>query len=112
MDFRAVSVPGSNTTLKRPERRDGYWTVSKKDLVFSAVAAFQQGTIRIARGIEDQDALVDELKNYHRKTNSATGNQAFEPWRESDHDDLLFATCLALWGWQTHGGRRALRLVQ
>jgi hypothetical protein len=100
VDFRRVSVTGSNTTLKRPDRSNGYWSVPKRDLVFAAVAAFQQGKIRIAKGIEDRDALVNELRNYRRTTNIATGNMAFEPWRESDHDDLLFAVCLALWGWQ------------
>jgi hypothetical protein len=112
VDFRRVSVTGSNTSLTRPERTNGYWSVPKKDLVFPAVASFQQGKIRIARGIKDRDALVHELKNYKRTTNIATGNVAFEPWRESDHDDLLFALCLALWGWQQRGRRTTLRLIQ
>jgi Terminase RNaseH-like domain len=96
VDFRRVSVTGSQTTLKVPNRSNGYWSVPKKDLVFPAVAAFQQGKVRIARRITDRDALVNELKSYRRTTNIATGNMAFEPWRESDHDDLLFALCLAL----------------
>ena len=112
VDFRAVSVTGSNTSLKRPTRTHGYWSVPKKDLVFPAVAAFQQGKIRIAKGIKDRDALVHELKNYSRTTNIATGNMAFEPWRESDHDDLLFAVCLALWGWQTRKGQTTLRVIR
>src|SRR5918993_4586985 len=112
VDFRRVSVTGSQTTLKRPTRTDGYWSVPKKDLVFPAVAAFQQGKIRIAKGIKDRDALVHELKNYSRTTNIATGNMAFEPWRESDHDDLLFAVCLALWGWQTRRGQTTLRIIR
>jgi hypothetical protein len=116
VDFRAVSVTGSNTgsntSLKRPESRGGYWSVPKKELVFPAVASFQQGKIRIAKGIKDRDALVNELKNYKRTTNIATGNVSFEPWRESDHDDLLFAVCLALWGWQTQGPRRTTRVIR
>jgi Terminase RNaseH-like domain len=112
IDFRRISITGSQTQLKRPERTNGYWSVPKKDLVFPAVAAFQQGKIRIAKGIKDRDALVNELKNYRRVTNIATGNMAFEPWRESDHDDLLFATCLALWGWQTQKrGSSRLRVI-
>jgi hypothetical protein len=75
-------------------------------------AAFPQGKIRIARGITDRAALVHELKNYSRTTNIATGNMAFEPWRESDHDDLLFAVCLALWGWQTRKGQTTLRVIR
>jgi Terminase RNaseH-like domain len=112
VDFRRVSVTGSNTSLKWLERANGYWSVPKKDLVFPAVAAFQQGKIRIARGIKDRDALVHELRSYKRTTNIATGNTAFEPWRESDHDDLLFAVCLALWGWQQRRGQTTLRLIQ
>src|SRR5215208_3652636 len=112
VDFRRVSVTGSQTQLKRPERTNGYWSVPKKDLVFPAVVAFQQGLIRIARGIQDREALVNELKNYKRTTNIATGNLAFEPWRESAHDDLLFAVCLALWGWQTRKGQTTLRVIQ
>src|SRR5215218_16129 len=112
VDFRRVSVTGSNTSLKRPSRTNGYWAVPKKDLVFPAVAAFQQGKIRIAKGITDRDALVNELKNYRRTTNIATGNMAFEPWRESDHDDLLFAVCLALFGWQQRRGSTKLRVIR
>jgi hypothetical protein len=112
VDFRRVSVTGSHTTLKRPDRSNGYWSVPKRDLVFAAVAAFQQGKIRIAKGIKDRDALVNELKNYRRTTNIATGNMAFEPWRESDHDDLLFGVCLALWGWQVQRrGSTRLRII-
>jgi Terminase RNaseH-like domain len=112
VDFRRVSVTGSQTQLKRPQRTNGYWSVPKKDLVFPAVAAFQQGKIRIAKRLTDRDALVNELKNYKRTTNIATGSMAFEPWRESDHDDLLFALCLALWGWQQRRGQTTLRLIR
>ena len=112
VDFRRVSVTGSQGSLKRPTRTDGYWSVPKKDLIFPAVAAFQQGKIRIGR-VADRDALVNELKNYRSKVNISTGNLAFEPWRESEHDDLLFATCLALWGWQVkRRGTTKLRIIR
>jgi hypothetical protein len=112
VDIRRVSVTGSHTTLKRPDRSNGYWSIPKRDLVFAAVAAFQQGKIRIAKDVKDREALVNELRNYRRTTNIATGNMAFEPWRESDHDDLLFAVCLALWGWQTRKGQTTLRVIR
>lgn len=111
VDFRRVSVTGSQTALKRPTRANGYWSVPKKDLVFPAVAAFQQGKIRIGK-VADREALVNELKNYRRTTNIATGGMQFEPWRESEHDDLLFAVCLALWGWQVQRrGTTRLRVI-
>src|SRR5215211_2592782 len=113
VDFRRVSVTGSQTQLKRPERAQGYFAVPKKDLIFPAVAAFQQGRIRIAKGIKDREALVHELKNYSRTTNIATGNMAFEPWRSGAHDDLLFGTCLSLWGWQVkRRGTTKLRIIR
>jgi hypothetical protein len=101
VDFRRVSVTGSNTTLKRPDRSNGFWSVPKRDLIFPLVAALQQNKVRIAKDIKDRDALVHELQNYRRVVNISTGNMAFEPWRESQHDDLLFAAALSLWGWQT-----------
>jgi len=101
VDFRRVSVTGSNTTLKRPDRSNGFWSVPKRDLIFPLVAALQQNKVRIAKDVKDRDALVHELQNYRRVVNISTGNMAFEPWRESDHDDLLFAAALSLWGWQT-----------
>jgi hypothetical protein len=111
VDFRRVSVTGSQTSLKRPTRAGGYWSVPKHELIFPCVAAFQQNKLRIGK-VNDRDALVNELKNYRRTTNIATGNMAFEPWRESEHDDLLFAVCLALWGWQTRRGQTKLRIIR
>jgi len=73
VDFRPVTVTGSQTTLKRPERTHGYWSVPKRDLVFPAVAAFQQDKLTIAKDVADRQALVNELKNYRRVTNIATG---------------------------------------
>jgi hypothetical protein len=112
VDFRRVSITGSQTSLKRPTRSDGYWSVPKVQLIFPLVAALQQGRVRIAKGIKDRDQLVHELKNYRRVVNINSGNMAFEPWRESDHDDLLFAAALSLWGWQVkRRGTTRLRII-
>jgi hypothetical protein len=43
--------------------------------------------------------LEEELANYRRRINIATGNVQREPWREGDHDDHLFALCLTGWAW-------------
>jgi hypothetical protein len=112
VDFRRVSVTGSQTSLKRPTRAGGYWSVPKHELIFPCVAAFQQNKVRIGK-VKDRDALVSELKSYRRKVNIATGGLQFEPWRESEHDDLLFALCLALWGWETRRrGSTRLRIIR
>ncbi len=109
LDFRAVTVTGGNSRETPPPRRGGYWSVPKKDLIFPAVAAFQQRRLRIAEGLKDRGALVEELRNYRRVTNIASGNNTFEPWRQGDHDDLLFALSLALWGWERDPVRRSIR---
>ncbi|MDP9474511.1 MAG: hypothetical protein M3R38_02225 [Actinomycetota bacterium] len=40
--------------------------------------------------------LVDELVNFRVKQ-AAAGRESYEAWRENDHDDLVFALCLAAW---------------
>jgi hypothetical protein len=40
------------------------------------------------------------LLNYRRNVNVKTGNTSFEPWRENQHDDVLFATCLGVWAFE------------
>jgi hypothetical protein len=44
--------------------------------------------------------LEEELKNYRLKQNLSTSHAAFEPLREGQHDDLLFAVCLGIWAWE------------
>jgi hypothetical protein len=109
--FRPVTVTGSQGIVKRPRTRRDYWSVPKKDLVFPAVTHFQQKRLRIARDVTDKRALVDELTNYRRNINIANGNMSFEPWREGQHDDLLFAVALALWGWTQREPQWSLRVV-
>ncbi len=111
VDFRPVTITGGESRPRRPRSRRDYWSVPKKDLVFPAVTAFQQRQLRIAGDVTDKEALVEELKNYRRNINITTGNMTFEPWREGDHDDLLFAVALALWGWTLKQPQWNLRVV-
>jgi hypothetical protein len=36
--------------------------------------------------------------NFRFKQNINTGHIGFEPWRENEHDDLVFAAALCVWG--------------
>lgn len=47
-----------------------------------------------------RSVLEEELKNYCLKQNLAIGYAAFEPLRDGQHDDLLFAVCLGVWAWE------------
>jgi hypothetical protein len=76
--FLPVTVHGGANTSKS----GGYWHIPKRDLVHAGIVA------------------EEELKNYRIKQNLATGYAGFEPLREGQHDDLLFATCLGVWAWE------------
>lgn len=76
-------------------------SLPKHELIFSGgVIPLQDGRLKWGPKIRDRKVLEDELKNYRRNQNIATGAQTFEPWREGEHDDLLFAVCLAGWAWR------------
>src|SRR5829696_659930 len=70
-----------------------------RDLVHSGIGAFQNQTLHVAK-LRYRGVLEEELKNYRLKQNLATGYAGFEPLREGQHDDLLFATCLGVWAWE------------
>jgi hypothetical protein len=93
--FLPVTVHGgANTTAS-----GGYWHVPKRDLVHAGIVAFQNQTLHVAK-LRYRGVLEEELKNYRLKQNLATGYAGFEPLREGQHDDLLFATCLGVWAWE------------
>ena len=58
-----------------------------------------------AGNLRHRGVLEEKLKNYRLKQNIATGYAAFEPLREGQHDDLLFATCLGVWAWERAIGK-------
>jgi hypothetical protein len=93
--FLPVTVHGgANTT-----RSGGFWHVPKRDLVGAGIVAYQNGNLRVGK-LRHRGVLEEELKNYRLKQNINTGHAAFEPLRDGQHDDLLFATCLGVWAWQ------------
>jgi hypothetical protein len=94
-----ISLPatvhgGVNTTAS-----GGYWHVPKRDLVHAGIVAFQNRRLHVAK-LRYRGVLEEELKNDHLKQNLATGYAGFEPLREGQNDDLMFATCLGVWAWE------------
>jgi hypothetical protein len=93
--FLPVTVHGgANTT-----RSGGFWHIPKRDLVHAGIVAYQNGNLRVGK-LRHRGVLEEELKNYRLKQNINTGHAAFEPLRDGQHDDLLFATCLGVWAWE------------
>jgi len=58
--------------------------------------------LKIANGLQWGPTLLKEMAEMRVKVTSE-GNEQFGAWRESTHDDLVFAVALAAWGadrWQ------------
>jgi hypothetical protein len=96
--FLPVTVHGgSNTT-----RSGGFYHVPKKDLIsagFVAYQTYQNHKLRVGK-LKWRSVLEEELTNYRLKQNINTNHVSFEPLREGQHDDLLFAVCLGCWAWE------------
>ena len=93
--FLPVTVHGGANTTKS----GGYWHILKRGLVHAGIVAYQNGTLKVGK-LRHRGVLEEELKNYRLKQNLATGYAGFEPLRDGQHDDLLFATCLGVWAWE------------
>ncbi len=71
--------------------------VPKRDLVSSISVLLQSRKLKFAEGLPFGDVLKAELQNFKAKINIATGNDTYEAWRESQHDDLVLSLALACW---------------
>lgn len=89
----AIGITGGNAVHPAPK---GY-NVPKRDLVFSLVAMFQSGTLKIPAMSPEAQTLVNELMAFKMKIKSATMHDSYEAWREQDHDDLVLACSLPSW---------------
>jgi hypothetical protein len=85
---------GASTTYT-----NGFYHVPKRDLISAGLICYQNRKLRVGN-LKWRGTLEKELTNYRLKQNLATGHAAFEPLREGEHDDLLFAVCLSCWAFE------------
>ncbi len=83
----------------------GGYNVPKRELVSNLAIILQAGRLKISNALPGAAQLVEELQNFKMKITLA-GNETYEAWRESDHDDLVIATAMACWY-----GERKLRSI-
>jgi hypothetical protein len=84
----------------RASASGGFVSLPKHELIHTdGVIPLQSGRLKWGPRVKNRDVLEKELLTYTKKINIATGSTQFEPWREKEHDDLLFAVCLAGWAW-------------
>ena len=93
--LRVTPIMITGGAAARGSRWGGY-NVPKKELVSNLAILFQSGKLKISRKLPDAPVLVDELQNFKMKITIA-GNDTYEKWRESDHDDLVLAAAIACW---------------
>ncbi len=92
-----AGLKGISITGGREVTRDGdVYNVPKRDLVSALQVAFQNGDLKIARGLPESETLVNELTNFRVKI-SASGHDQYEAWREGIHDDLVLSAAMGVW---------------
>jgi len=78
-------------------RDSGTFRVPKRDLIGVTQVLLQDERLKIAATLPDAQVLVSEMQNFRVKINPATAHDSYAAWRENQHDDLIFATSMALW---------------
>ena len=110
----AITIHGGDAVTS--EHR--HHRVPKRDLVTTLLKLYQTGRFEPVEGLALFPAFVNELVNFKVKINIATGNDSYEAWRESVHDDLVLAVALACWYWEYEASKQmevdpeALRVLQ
>lgn len=88
----------------------GYHHVPKRELVGVAQVLLQDRRLRLSSRLPFVAALEEELLRFEVKITDA-GRDTYGAWREGQHDDLVFALCLAVWYGEDKAAARDAPLV-
>ena len=91
----AVSI----TSGKRSRRANGMSYIPKRELVRVLVTAFENGRLKIAKGLPLAKAFIGELQAFQVRL-TARGHDTYAA-RSGEHDDLVLAVALAVWRCQS-----------
>ena len=77
----------------------GRWVlrVPKRDLVGIVSVRLQNRSLRFTNAGPFAAILQRELLTFRVKIDPVTSHDSYAAWRESEHDDLVLATAIALW---------------
>jgi hypothetical protein len=104
LHFRPVTITAGDVARESAIKERGRsYRVPKRDLVGALEVPFHNGTLKVAGDLELWPTLRQELLTFRRKVSLQTGHDSYEHWRESDHDDLVLATALAVWSARAPG---------
>src|ERR1035437_631767 len=91
---RAITITGGDAVNKE----DPFdIRVPKRELAGTLVTVYQTQRLKTAAGLALAPVLTNELLGFKVKINIATGNDSYEAWRESIHDDLVLSVAMAVW---------------
>ena len=91
--IRAVSITAGETE----SYRGGYHRVPKRSLVLGLQAVVQRDGLMIAGEMKDAEILLREMREMRVRVGDG-GREEFGVWRRGEHDDLVLAAALAVWG--------------
>ena len=81
--------------------------VPKRDLAGLVQLGLQTEMLKIAADMPLTPTLAREMAAFKGRVNIAASD-SFEAWREGEHDDLVLAAALAVWGAEHHQKRPQL----
>jgi hypothetical protein len=90
-------VPILLTGGSQPVEHDTYITVPVRDLIGSTQRLIEERRLKYPARLPELNRFILEMQTFKRKISLRTGHDSYEAWRESDHDDLVFAVSLCCW---------------
>ena len=89
--LNAISITGGSD----PTYTNGHHNVPKRDLVTNLQVLLQNNQIRIAKGLKEANALIEELANFQTKI-SDSGKDTYNG-RSGVHDDIVLSVAMGAW---------------
>lgn len=89
--LNAISITGGNDA----SYSNGHHNVPKRDLVTNLQILLQNNQLRIAKGLKEANALIEELANFQTKI-SDSGRDTYNG-RSGVHDDIVLSVAMGAW---------------
>ena len=90
--LHTVIITGGQTETRSGDTQK----VPRAELLGILETSLQNRALRISKHLSLADRLLEELNNLHRDPNNPSA-ESLRPRTQSIHDDLVFATALAMW---------------
>jgi|GEM_PF-1380652 len=99
-----ITITAGNTAI-RDENNSRRWSVPKKDLMGVLQVTLPVGRLLIAKGINDEEIIREEIYAFKESVVKLKSGQEKEDelWRERVNDDYVLAAAVAVWDWERRG---------